>query len=60
MDPSDKLPPWPAQAAWMRVECCVLTLQPILTHEQYIEVRTAVSRWATQAEDRRPVLKIAP
>lgn len=33
-------------AAWMRVECAVLTLQPILTHEQYITLRTAVSRWA--------------
>jgi hypothetical protein len=43
--PKDVLPAWPAQSAWMRVQCCATMIQPFMSDEAYLELRTAICKW---------------
>lgn len=50
MKPLDRLPPWPEQAAFMRVQCAITTLQPFMSEAEYLSVRTRIARWDMASE----------
>ena len=52
MRPNDRTPPLPEQAACIRLEVCCLYLREVLPPKLYTEVRTAVSRWNIESEER--------
>lgn len=50
-DPKSILPAWPAQAAFMRAQCCMTFLQPFMTEAEYLSVRGEIARWDTATDD---------
>ena len=46
MKSKDKCPPWPEQAGWMRVQCCLTVLEPFFKdRDAYLAVRREVFLW---------------
>jgi hypothetical protein len=48
--PKDVLPGWPTQSAWMRVQCCATMVQPFMSDEDYLKLRTAICKWNLDSE----------
>lgn len=52
MKPNTRLPAIPEQAAFMRLEYCVLALQPLLTRPEYLALRGKVARWDIESDEK--------
>jgi hypothetical protein len=43
--PLDKLPGWPEQCAFMRVEMAYCTIAPFMTDEEQLAIRQRIYQW---------------
>jgi hypothetical protein len=50
MHPKDRVPAWPEQAAWMRLQCAIGVLQPFMSPEEYKSVRARICAWDVASE----------